>query len=243
MRIAIVHPYPVHGGAVGGVTRVHALVKHLAQRHEVHVFTHSHGDREEEEAAARESAELGVRQSAFSRGRHSWVSKARWAFGRAPYFVGHNRNPALEAALAELGAAGLDAVHLELGYLEPLLHGAGPRCVRVLAEQELMSAAWSACAASRSGTRRLPALHLPRAAAHPRLREGGAAELRSALRHHAGEARTMAAVSGRPAALLPHVVDSRVFMPGRHGRIAGAVPACSSSGTTRTSRTSRAHSG
>lgn len=215
MRIAIVHPYPVHGAAVGGVTRVYALVKHLAQRHDVHVLTHSHGDRDEEEAAARESAEMGVRQRAYPRARRSWAAKARWALGRAPYFVGHNRNPALESALAELGAAGLDAVHLELGYLEPLLHGAGPRCVRVLAEQELMSRSVERLrdVAFRHKTpyQHYISLELPRIRAF---------EARALRRFDLlygitpDECAQMSALSGRSAAVLPHVVDSRVFTPG-----------------------------
>lgn len=214
MKIAIVHPYPVHSGAVGGVTRVHALVKHLAQRHEVHVLTHAHDDRDDEESAARESAELGVRQRAFPRGHHSWVSKALWALGRAPYFVGHNRNAALEAALAELGAGGLDAVHLELGYLEPLLHGAGPRCVRVLAEQELMSRSVERLRAV-AFRHKTPYQHYI-SLELPRIRAFEAQSLRRFDLLYGitpDECAQMAALSGRPAAVLPHVVDSRVFAP------------------------------
>lgn len=215
MRIAIVHPYPVHRTAVGGVTRVHAWMQHLAERHEVHVLTHAHGDRDEEVAAARECAELGVRQRAFGRGERSWWAKARWAVGRTPYFVGHNRNPALEAALAELGEAGLDAVHLELGYLEPLLHGAGPRCVRVLAEQELMSRNVERLRAvafrHKTPYQHYIGLELPRirafeAASLPRfdLLYGITPEERD----------RMSALAGRPTGVLPHVVDTRVFAPG-----------------------------
>ena len=43
MKIAVVHPYPVYSGAVGGVTRVNSLVRFLAPKHDVTVFAHSSG--------------------------------------------------------------------------------------------------------------------------------------------------------------------------------------------------------
>lgn len=216
MRIAIVHPYPVHRRAVGGTTRVYALVRHLAARHEVHVFAHSQGDAEEEQQAIRELAEFGVVQRVIPRPSSSWFAKARWAVDRLPYFVHYNRSPILEAALAELDRErGLDVAHLEFGFLEPLLGGLSHHCARVLAEQELMSV-------HIDRLRRVPGRHKSAYEYYvslelPRVR---AFEAR-ALRHFdrlfgitEGDAARMAKVSGKSVEVLPHVVDTHVFTPG-----------------------------
>jgi glycosyltransferase involved in cell wall biosynthesis len=216
MRIALVHAYPVHRRAVGGTTRLHALAQHLAPRHEVHVFAHAHGDLDQERQAAAEMAELGVTQHLFPRPPASWLDKARWALDRSPYFVNHNRNPALEAALAALDRQrGLDVAHVELITLEPLLRGLGPGCARVLAEQELMSVTIARLRAvplrHKSPYQHYIALELPR------IRRFEAEALRRFDRLFAindSEAACMAASSGRVVEVLPHVVDTHVFTPG-----------------------------
>lgn len=215
MRIAIVHPYPVSAGGVGGVTRVRALVHHLAGRHEVHIFAHAPGCRDEAEAAVREMAAIGVRQRLFPRPASPPWRKLRWALAEAPYYVGHNRSPALEAALAQLDAERpLDVVHVELAYLEPLLGGVGGHCVRVLAEQELLSLAIERL-------RRVPLRHKSLHQCYIG-RELGAVrrfEAEALPRFHRlygitpGEAARMRALCGREVDVLPHVVDTERFRP------------------------------
>jgi len=216
VRLAIVHPYPVHRRAVGGTTRVYALVHHLAARHEVHVFAHSHGRAEEEQQAIRELGELGVVLRVFPRPPSSWLDKARWAVKRSPYFVNHNRNPALETTLAKLDRErGFDVVHVEFAFLEPLLEGLGDGCARVLAEQELMSISIDrlrgVAGRHKSAYERYIAFELPR------IRSFEAAWLQRFDRLFGitdAEAARMAEVSGRQVEVLPHVVDTRVFTPG-----------------------------
>lgn len=215
MRLALVHPYPVSSRAVGGTTRLYAMVRHLAGRHEVHVLTHAHGEPDAEAEAIRELAELGVRQQVFPRPAHGWAEKARWALRPEPYFVLHNRNPALEQALAELDRErGLDVVHLELGYLEPLLHGVGPRCARTLAEQELMSLNVERLRAvpfrHKSPYQHYISLELPRIR---RFETTAFRRLDRLFGITEGEATRLSELSGRPVGVLPHVVDTRAFTP------------------------------
>lgn len=215
MRIAIVHPYPVHAGGVGGVTRLRALARHLAARHEVHVLAHATGRGEEEAAAVREMAEIGVRQRLFPRPASPPWRKLGWALARAPYFVGHNRSPALEAALAELDAERpLDVVHVEMAYLEPLLRGVGAHCVRGLAEQELMSLALERL-------RAVPLRHKSAYQCYIGLELGAVRrfEAETLPRFHRlygitpGEAARMRSLSQREVGVLPHVVDTERFAP------------------------------
>lgn len=216
MRIAIVHPYPVWSRAVGGTTRVYALVRHLAPRHEVHVFTHSHGRTEEEDAAVRELAALGVTLRVIPRPPCTWLTKAHWALQRAPYFVSHNRSPALEAELVALDRErGLDVAHLELIALAPLLGELGPRCARVLAEQELMSITIerlrSVSFRHKDAYQHFITLQIPRIRAY----EAGVLQGFDRLFGISeGEAIRMAELSGREVEVLPHAVDTRTFTPG-----------------------------
>lgn len=216
MRIAIVHSYPVHSRAVGGTTRVHALVRHLAARHEVIVLTHRTIDEEESVAAERELAEIGVVQRCYARPPASWLTKARWAIGREPYFVAHNRNPALVAAAAAFDRERkFDVAHLELSLLEPALDGFGPHVARVLAEQELMSLS----------IERLRAVDFRHKSAYqhyitfelPRIRRFETQALRRFDHRFAitdVEAARMREASGCAVEVLPHVVDTRLFGPG-----------------------------
>ncbi len=215
MRIAIVHADPVSSRAVGGTTRIYALVCHLAPRHEVHVFTHLRGPKAEADAAADELAALGVTQHVMPQPPASWFTKARWATQKPPYFVSHNRNPVIAAAIAALDRErGIDVVHIELNTLAPLLGGLGPGCARVLAEQELMSL-------SVERLRTVPARHknvYQRYITHqlPRIRSYESEVLRRFDRLFgitAGEAARMAELSGREVGVLPHVVDTRRFTP------------------------------
>ncbi len=215
MRIAIVHPYPVWSRAVGGTTRVLALVRHLAPRHEVHVFTHSRGQTDEEAEAVRELAALGVAQRVVPRPPSSWLHKARWAAQRVPYFVSHNRSPELEAALSKLDRErGIDVAHLEHLALAPLLEGLGGGCARVLAEQELMSLTVERLRAVPFRHKSLYQHYITRQI--PRIRSFEGEALRGfdrAFGINAAEAARMAELSGRDVEVLPHVVDTRVFTP------------------------------
>jgi glycosyltransferase involved in cell wall biosynthesis len=216
VRIAIVHPYPVWSRSVGGTTRVYALVRHLAPRHEVHVFAHSEGNPEEEGEAIRELALLGVEQKVIAREPKSFFKKATWVAGKTPYVVNYNRNPELEAALAALDRErGIDVAHIECSALTPLLRGLGPACVRVLAEQELMSIVAerlrSVASRHKSPFQHYAPLELPR------LRTFEATVLPCFDRLFAineSEAARMAKCSGRTVEVLPHVVDTRTFVPG-----------------------------
>lgn len=216
MRIAIVHPYPVWSRAVGGTTRLYALVRHLARRHEVHVFTHGHGETEDEAEAVRELAELGAVQRVFPRPRATWLTKARWAASREPYFVAHNRNPALESALAALDRdRGIDVAHLELISVAPLVGHLGSRTARVLAEQELMSITTERLRGV--SWRHKSAYHYFITQQLPRIRTFESETLRRFDRLfgiNEIEAVRMAELSGRKVEVLPHVVDTRVFTPG-----------------------------
>jgi glycosyltransferase involved in cell wall biosynthesis len=136
MNIAIVHPYPVHAAAVGGVTRVYELARFLARRHRVSIFTHAVDG---EPSVDAELTRLGVISRTFPRPEPTWRSKAGGWIGAAPYYVHRNYNPGLTAALAAADRSDpFDVVQLELGYMAPVLAGLGHRAVRVLAEQEAM---------------------------------------------------------------------------------------------------------
>ena len=215
MRIAIIHPNPVSSRAVGGTTRVYALVCHLAPRHEVHVFTHARGPKAEADAAIRELASLGVTQRVIPQPPVSWLTKARWAAQKTPYFVSHNRNPAIEAAVTALDRErGIDVAHLELNALAPLFGGLGAGCARVLAEQELMSISIERLRALSSRHKNAYQRYITRQI--PRIRAFESEVLRHFDRLFGiteGEASRMAELSGREVAVLPHVVDTRRFTP------------------------------
>jgi glycosyltransferase involved in cell wall biosynthesis len=185
----------------------------------VHVFTHSQGDPEEEAEATRELAAMDVVQKVIPRAPKSWVQKATWVAGKTPYVVNHNRNPELEAALAALDRErGIDVAHLECSVLAPLLCGLRPACLRVLAEQELMSVVAervrSVASRHKTAFQRYAPLELAR------LRTFEAAVLPCFDRLFAineGEAARMAECSGRTVEVLPHVVDTRTFTPANGG--------------------------
>ncbi|MCP4656193.1 MAG: glycosyltransferase [bacterium] len=213
MNIAIVHPYPVSHRGVGGVTRLYALVRHLAPRHRLTVLAHASADPEADAAAVRELAELGVDQQLFPRPRPGLAMRLRWLLDSAPYFVGRNRNPGLEAALCRLEREqGLDVVHLEFGYLAPLVSGLGPGTVRILAEQETMSLAIDRLRGV--GLRqRTPYEHYLRTQGR-KARRFEAAVLPAFHRLFAitpAEAERMAAAAGRPIGIVPHIVCTRTF--------------------------------
>ena len=135
MNIAIVHPYQVHAGAVGGSTRVFELARFLARRHRVALYTHADGTGN---AGCPVLAEMGVEQHVFPLPRPSRPMQVRWLLDPdTPYYVHRNRNAAMAAALAA-AADSIDVVHLELGYLAPAIERMGAGVVRGLAEQEVM---------------------------------------------------------------------------------------------------------
>ncbi len=219
MRIAIVHPYPVSCRAVGGVTRLYALVRHLAPRHRLTVLAHASADPVADADAIRELAAFGVEQQLFRRPRPSLATRLRWVLSPAPYFVGRNRSLELEAALRRLERQGLDVVHLELGCLAPLLNGLGSGPLRVLAEQETMSLAIDRLRGVRLRQRTLYEHYLRTQGRKARKFE--AAVLPSFHRLFAisqAEAERMAAAAGGPIGVLPHVVCTRTFTaPPREG--------------------------
>jgi glycosyltransferase involved in cell wall biosynthesis len=140
MRIAIVNPYPVHSAALGGVTRVNALVRFLARRHRVTVFAHASGNAEADGRATAELQQAGARQVLVPLPRPTRRQQVGWLVGPTPYFVRRNRNVALERALVDLERTeGLDLVHTEFAYLAPALAGLPHTVARILAEQETMS--------------------------------------------------------------------------------------------------------
>ncbi|HZR80491.1 MAG TPA: glycosyltransferase [Candidatus Binatia bacterium] len=213
MKIAIVHPYPVSERAVGGTTRVYLLARHLAARHSVRILTHASGDPIADAAAVRAMADLGVAQEIFARPRATVGRKLAWALGHAPYFVGHNRNPALEAALARLDATDeLDVVHVEFAYLAPVLGALGPRPARVLAEQETMSVVVERLHAVPSRRLSLYQVYLSRQLAGVRRFEAQAVRtFDRAFAINEAEAALLSRVAGREVAVLPHVVAADAF--------------------------------
>jgi glycosyltransferase involved in cell wall biosynthesis len=216
VKIAVLHPYPVHAGAVGGTTRVNALVRFLAPRHEVSVFAHSSGCEATDVEAVAELAAIGVEQTLCPRPSASIADRLGWVLGADPYFVGFNRNPELEAALARRSRSpGIDVIHLEFGYLAPLLGGIVGRPRRILAEQETMS-----LVVKRLGRvpiwRRTPYESFL-ATQSRKVRSFEARALPTFDRLFAitpEERRAMSAIAGREVEVLPHVVSTRRFRPG-----------------------------
>jgi len=216
MKIAVVHPYPVYSGAVGGVTRVNSLVRFLSPRHDVTVFAHSSGSRDTDAEAVRDLESIGVEQRLFNPGRPGIRRRLSWVLSKEPYFVGFNRNPGLETALIELDRReGLDVVHVELAYLAPLLGGLGDGPVRFLAEQETMSMVVERL-------RRIPVWRRTPyetflTTQGTKVRRFEADALSSFNRVYAitpEEAGAMADLSRREVDLLPHVVNARTFTMG-----------------------------
>jgi glycosyltransferase involved in cell wall biosynthesis len=206
MRIAIVHPYPAGSRAVGGATRVHELAVFLAPRHEVSLYTHA--AREGEPGEDEVLAGAGVTQVSSPRPPAGWTRKLRWWVGPLPYYVHRNANPALAQALAAADAARpFDVVHLELGYMVPLLAGVSPRAVRVVAEQEAMPLALSRL--RRLSWRRRSRYELLAALVERKARRFDARTLPRFDRVYgitADEAQYLAGAAGRPVGVLPHVV-------------------------------------
>jgi glycosyltransferase involved in cell wall biosynthesis len=215
MRIAIVHPYLVHSRAVGGTTRVYGLVRHLAGRHSVEVLTHASGDPEADGAAADELAKLGVVHRTFARPRATPSRKLAWMLSPEPYFVGHNLNPALASYLAERDQMGeLDLVHLEFAYLEPMLAGLGPRPARILAEQETMSLMIERLRSVPGALKSAYQLYIARELrAVRRFERAVLPRFDRAFAITPQEAGLFSAILGRPASVLPHVVDASAFLP------------------------------
>ena len=213
MKIAVLHPYPVHRGAVGGVTRVNSLVRFLAPRHDVKVFAHSTGCARTDAEAISDLAAIGVEQRLFEPERSGIARRLSWAAGRMPYYVAYNRNPELEAALAALDRRdGLDVLHVEFAYLAPLLSGLSARPVRILAEQETMSRAIARLQRVPLWRRTLYETFLVTQGA--KVRRFEAAALSTFARLFAitpEEAEAMEEISGRNVGILPHVVCTRRF--------------------------------
>lgn len=215
MKIVIVHPYPVHPGAVGGVTRVFELARFLAPRHAVVILAFQSPDGAAADAQAiADMEQLGVEQRLFPRPEAGVRRKAAWWFdGRAPYHVRRNGSPEIAAALARMaGRTSVDVVHLELGYLAPLVAGLPSGTVRGLAEQETMSLAVERLA-------RVPFLQrtwyerlAPRAAAKIRAFEAATLPAFDCLYGITeGEAARLSEAAGRPVPVLPHVIDVERF--------------------------------
>jgi glycosyltransferase involved in cell wall biosynthesis len=211
MKIAVVHPYPVHAAAVGGVTRVYELARFLAaRRHEVTILTH---EADGHAGADQALAALGVRQLAFPLPTATRVKKLSWWLTPEPYFVSRNVNPALTEALTALDrAAPFDVVHLELAYMFPCLSGVGPRATRVLAEQEVMSQAMARLRRIPWRDRTLYEKVAPLAAAKVRRFEHNALRQFDLLYGITPTERDeLQKAAGRPVAVFPHVVVANRF--------------------------------
>lgn len=215
MRIAVLHPYPVSRRAVGGVTRLHALVRHLAPRHRVTVLAHSGEDPDSDAEAVRELADIGVRQLLFPRPGAGALTRLSWVLGRSPYAVAYNRNPALADALAALEREeGLDAAHVELSYMAPFLAGLRPRTVRILAEQETMSLALDRLRKVPFADRTLFEHYVGLEKGKVRRFEAKALRTFQVLYGISRtEAAWLAERTGRAVGVLPHVVATRTFVP------------------------------
>jgi glycosyltransferase involved in cell wall biosynthesis len=211
MRIAVVHPYAVHAGAVGGTTRLYALVRHLAAAgHDVTVLAHSSGSAEADRAAVEDLRSLGADQRLFPLFKPPLLVRLPWAIGPTPYYVHRNRNAALSAELRRIAP---DLVHVELGYLAPLLDSLDPRVPRALAEQETMSLAIERLRSARGRSPWEWYLLTQRS-------KVAAFERRAFAAYHRvwaisrAEASHLGRLLDRPVDVLPHVVDTRAFLPG-----------------------------
>ncbi|MDH5536514.1 MAG: glycosyltransferase [Betaproteobacteria bacterium] len=217
MKIGILHPYPVYSAAVGGTTRVFALVCHLAPRHEVTVFSHSSGSAEADARAIRELRALGVESSIEPLPLVGRMQKLHSALDATPYFVHRNRNPRLEAALGEcVRSRGLDLIHVEFAYLAPLLRHSAGMVPWVLAEQETMSLACERLGKLRWREKTFYEHLLQREQA--RVRRFEASVLPGFSRIYGitpAEAERMRAQGGNVVGVLPHVVRTDVFTPDR----------------------------
>ena len=211
MKIAIVHPYPVHSGAVGGTTRVYALVRHLASAgHVVTVLAHSTGKAEADRAAVGDLASLGASQRLFPLVKPPLRARLGWISGPIPYYVHRNRNPSLEDELARLAP---DLVHVEAGYLAPLLDRLDPRVPRTLAEQETMSLAVDRLRTAR-GRSPWELFLLTQRRKIAAFEQQALTGFQRVWAISAAEAEHLARLLGRPVEILPHVVDTRSFQPG-----------------------------
>jgi polysaccharide biosynthesis protein PslH len=216
MNIAIVHPYPVHRNAAGGVTRVNSLVRHLAGRHRVTVFAHSSGDAALDRTAVDDLREAGVEQHLFPRPVPSIVERTRWVASRTPYFVHRNRSARLETALVAFDREqAFDVVHVEFAYLWPVIaRAAGDGPVRFVAEQEMMSVALERL-------RGVPGRSLYERYVSTQIAKVRRFEAEVLPRFDrvfgitSAEAARLSAMAGRPCPVLPHVVCTRMFHPGR----------------------------
>jgi glycosyltransferase involved in cell wall biosynthesis len=223
MRIAIVHPYPVHAAAVGGVTRVYELARFLAaRRHHVTVLTHAPAH----PGGDRAPAAPGVEHHAFPLPEATPLKKLAWWFDAQPYFVRRNVNPALTQALTAMDRARpFDVVHLELAYMLPALSGVGAQAVRVLAEQEVMSTVLARLGRVPWRDRTLYEKVAPLAAAKvQRFEQDALRQFDLLYGITATERDLLQSAAGKPAAIFPHIVATERFAPAaRAERCAGQV--------------------
>jgi glycosyltransferase involved in cell wall biosynthesis len=211
MKIAIVHPYPVHSAAVGGTTRVYALVRHLASAgHVVTVLAHATGKAEADRAAVGDLASLGVSQRLFPLVKPPLRARLGWISGPIPYYVHRNRSPSLEDELARIGP---DLVHVEAGYLAPLLDRLDPRVPRTLAEQETMSLAVDRLRTAR-GRSPWELFLLTQRRKIIAFEQQALTRFQRVWAISAAEATHLSRLLGRAVEILPHVVDTRSFQPG-----------------------------
>ena len=221
MRIAVVHPYPVHRRAVGGTTRVYEFVRHFAVRHEIVVFTHRDGS----EAEDAELTRAGVSTHTFDRPRPSRATQLRWWFDDTPYYVRRNVNHALASAITEADRTRpFDLVHLELGYMAPAIEHVAPGAMRALAEQEVMTLVAD----------RLRAVPWRRRSIYEHLFAGTTRKIDAFERQTLPafdllygitprERDRLRIASGRPVGLLPHVVRLSRFSPAAPAEQAAAT--------------------
>jgi glycosyltransferase involved in cell wall biosynthesis len=221
VKIAIVHPYPVHSGAVGGTTRVYALVRHLAGAgHVVTVLAHGSGKVEADRAAVGDLASLGATQKLFPLVKPPLRERLGWTTGPIPYYVHRNRNPALEDELARIAP---DLVHVEAGYLAPLLDRLDPRVPRTLAEQETMSLAVDRLRTAR-GRSPWELFLLTQRRKIAAFEQQALAGFHRVWAISAAEAEHLGRLLGHPVEILPHVVDTRSFQPGQPSAEPAAAP-------------------
>ena len=211
MNIAVVHPYQIHAGTVGGSRRVFELTRFLARRHRVALYTHADGT---PDTVCPVLSQMGVEQYVFPLPRRSRLAQVRWlADSSSPYYVHRNFNAAMATALAA-ATNSLDVVHLELGYMAPLIARMGGSVIRGLAEQEVMPlmlerlgrVPWR----ERSRYERVAPLMRDRAVRFDR-RTLPMFDLLYGIT--AQDAGYLTAAAGRPAAVLPHVVSVARFAP------------------------------
>jgi glycosyltransferase involved in cell wall biosynthesis len=120
MKILMLTPYLPYPPSSGGQVRSYNLIKHLARRHEITLFSLIKNDREREYTQRLE--ELCQKIKLFKRPERPWTARniLRTGFGFYPFLVIRNLSPEEKGAvIEELKKNTFDLIHAETFYVMP----------------------------------------------------------------------------------------------------------------------------